>query len=47
MRNVLVAIGMVGLLIVAAAGARADDYVLTIKEHRFTPAELRCRPINA
>ena len=41
MRSVLVAIGMVGLLIVAAAGARADDYVLTIKEHRFTPAEIK------
>lgn len=41
MRSVLVAIGTVGLLIVAAAGARADDYVLTIKEHRFTPAELK------
>ena len=24
-----------------AAAARADDYVLTIKDHRFTPAEIK------
>ena len=25
----------------APAGARADDYTLTIKDHRFTPSELK------
>lgn len=41
MRGVFVAIGIVGLLYVGAAPARADDYVLTIKEHKFTPAEIK------
>lgn len=38
MRSVLVAIGMAGL---GAAAAWADDYVLTIKHHHFTPAEIK------
>jgi hypothetical protein len=38
MRSVLVAIC---LLIAGAAGARGDDYVLTIKDHRFTPTEIK------
>ena len=41
MRSVLVAIGVVSLLTVGAAAAWADDYVLTIKDHRFTPAEVK------
>jgi hypothetical protein len=41
MRNILVAIGMIGLLMVGAASARADDPVLTIKEHRFSPTEIK------
>jgi cupredoxin-like protein len=41
MRSVLVAIGVAGLLTVGAAAAWADDYVLTIKDHRFTPAEIK------
>jgi cupredoxin-like protein len=40
MRSVFVAIGMIGLL-TAGAAARADDYVLTIKDHRFTPEEIK------
>ena len=36
-----VAIGLAGLVLMAASVARADDYVLTIKEHRFTPAEIK------
>jgi len=40
MRSVFVAILMVGLL-TAGAVARADDYVLTIKDHRFTPEEIK------
>ena len=38
MRSFFVAIC---LLIIGAAGARADDYLLTIKDHKFTPTELK------
>lgn len=41
MRAFLFASGFVGLLVLGAATARADDYVLTIKDHRFTPAEIK------
>jgi hypothetical protein len=41
MRSVLVAIGVAGLLTVGAAAAWADDYVLTIKDHHFTPTEIK------
>jgi len=41
MRSALVAIGIVALLIVGAVSAQADDYVLTIKDHKFTPAEIK------
>ena len=41
MRSFVIAIGVIGLLIVGAAAALADDYVLTIKDHRFTPAEIK------
>lgn len=37
----LVAIGIAALLAAGAPVARADDYVLTIKDHRFTPAEIK------
>jgi plastocyanin len=40
MRSFFVAIGMIGLL-TAGAPAWADDYVLTIKDHRFTPEEIK------
>jgi hypothetical protein len=38
MRSIFVALC---LLVVGAAGARADDYMLTIKDHRFTPSEIK------
>ncbi|HXX06653.1 MAG TPA: cupredoxin domain-containing protein [Pseudolabrys sp.] len=41
MRGILVVIGIVGLVVAASAVARADDYVLTIKDHRFSPAEIK------
>jgi hypothetical protein len=41
MRAFLLASGVVGLLTLGAPTARADDYVLTIKDHRFTPAEIK------
>src|SRR5690242_8711344 len=39
MRAIFVAIVVAGLWSVGAA--RADDYVLTIKDHRFTPEEIK------
>lgn len=41
MRTVFAALGVIGLLALVAAPARSDDYVLTIKDHRFTPAEIK------
>jgi len=41
MRSVVIAIGVIGLLTMGAVAALADDYVLTIKDHRFTPAEIK------
>jgi hypothetical protein len=41
MRRALILIGMAGFLALFAAEARADDYVLTIKDHRFTPTEIK------
>jgi plastocyanin len=41
MRTAFIAIGVIGLLALGAARARADDYVLTIKDHKFTPAEIK------
>ncbi len=41
MQYLLVAFGVAALLILAPAGARADDLTLTIKDHRFTPAEIK------
>src|SRR5262249_47937153 len=38
MRSIFVA---VCLLVVVPAGARADDYVLTLKDHLFTPTEIK------
>jgi hypothetical protein len=32
---------MAAFLAMGAAAARADDYVLTIKDHRFTPTEIK------
>jgi len=41
MRGIFIVIGMIGLLVAGTATARADDYVLTIKDHRFSPAEIK------
>lgn len=41
MRNFLAVIGLVALVSFAPAPVRADDYVLTIKDHKFTPTELK------
>lgn len=41
MRARFALLGLTALLVLAPAFARADDYVLTIKGHRFTPTELK------
>ena len=41
MRRALILIGVAAFLVMGAAAARADDYVLTIKDHHFTPTEIK------
>ena len=41
MRKTLFLVGLAGLLVVGGANARAQEYVLTIKDHRFTPTEIK------
>jgi plastocyanin len=41
MRSFLMLLGLVALVTLAPAHARADDYVLTIKDHKFTPEEIK------
>ena len=41
MRGFFVVLSIVALVIAGAAAARADDYVLTIKDHKFTPDEIK------
>ena|SRR5674476_281245 len=41
MKNILVLIGLAALLIVAPATVRADELTVTIKDHKFTPTELK------
>src|SRR6478752_5802809 len=40
MRGFLVVLSTLAMVTAGAAIARADDYVVTIKDHRFTPAEI-------
>lgn len=41
MYRTVVLVGLAGFLVFGAAPARADDYVLTIKNHRFNPTEIK------
>ncbi len=41
MRKLFVLIGLLALVVLAPASARADDYTLTIKDHKFTPEEIK------
>lgn len=41
MRTVFAVLVVTGFLGFGAALARADDYVLTIKDHQFTPTEIK------
>jgi hypothetical protein len=41
MRKILFLVGLAGLLVVGITSAHAQNYVLTIKDHRFTPTEIK------
>jgi Cupredoxin-like domain len=41
MRNVLALLGLAVLLAAAPGTARAQEYTVTIKDHRFTPTEIK------
>ena len=41
MRSLLVLMGLAALFAAAPGGARAQDYTVTIKDHRFTPTEIK------
>jgi len=41
MRNLFAILVVFGLVSFAPPAARADDYKLTIKDHRFTPEEIK------
>jgi hypothetical protein len=37
----IIAIGLLGLLVLGASAAHAADYMLTIKNHQFSPTEIK------
>jgi cupredoxin-like protein len=41
MRTLFVMIGLAALISLAPAPVRADDYTLTITDHKFTPTEIK------
>jgi plastocyanin len=41
MRRLFVVLSFAALVSLDPAGARADDLVLTIKDHKFSPAEIK------
>ena len=41
MRRAAILIGLAGFLAMGTTMARADDYILTIKDHRFSPTEIK------
>ena len=41
MRRFFIVLGTVAAMTAGVADARADDYVVTIKDHRFSPAEIK------
>jgi Cupredoxin-like domain len=41
MRSFFVLVGVAALLVLVPASPRADELTLTIKDHRFTPAEIK------
>ena len=40
MRNLITLITLAALVTLSPAAARANDYVVTIKDHKFTPTEI-------
>jgi plastocyanin len=38
-----IVLGLAALLVLAGTAARADDLILTLKDHHFTPAELKVK----
>ena len=38
-----IALGLAALIALAPALARADDFTLTIKDHKFTPTEIKVK----
>src|SRR5665213_2623812 len=46
MRHLVILLGLAALLSIAPVSARAQDITLTIKNHRFTPEEIKV-PANA
>ena len=41
MRNFIVLLGLAALFAAAPGAVRAQDYSVTIKDHRFTPSEIK------
>ena len=41
MRRLFVVLSVAALVSLAPAGARADDLIVTIKDHKFSPAEIK------
>jgi hypothetical protein len=41
MRSLLILLGVAALVMVAPAALRADDLTITIKDHTFSPSELK------
>jgi len=41
MRSSLVVLGLAAMLTCVSGTTRAQDYTVTIKDHRFTPAEIK------
>ena len=41
MRHLIILLSLTALLCVAPATVRAQDYTLTIKDHKFTPTEIK------
>jgi plastocyanin len=41
MRHILILLGLAALLSLAPAAVRADELTVTIKDHKFSPAELK------
>jgi plastocyanin domain-containing protein len=41
MRNLFILLGLAAVITLAPAAVRAQDYTVTIKDHRFTPEEIK------